>query len=277
MTTAPRILIGDALDHLPTLEPDSVHLTFTSPPYFNARDYDGSEPWPSYAAYLTSLALTFDAVQQVTAPGRYLVVNTSPVLVPRPIDGSSSQSTRHAIPFDLHARLVAQGWEFVEDIVWVKPAAASRGSARGWRRHGWQPLTWKPELVTEYILAYRKPGRLTKDVLADYDDKARLASVMPGDFEPTNVWEIAPRQHPTHPAVFPRELAERVIRAYSFVGDVVLDPFAGTGTTLWAAEELGRRSIGIERNAEYLPAFESVASKWREGSEPTGPAEGAAP
>lgn len=248
----PLILIGDALDRLHELSAGDVHLTFTSPPYFNAKDYDAPE-YPTYEWYLSELAAVFKQVHHVTAPGRYLVVNTSPVLEPRPIDGSSSQSTRRAIPFDLHVRLTAMGWEFVEDIIWRKPLASAGGRLRGWKRHGFLPLTYKPELVTEYVLAYRKPGRLAKDVLAGYDARDRANSAMPAGFEPSNVWDIPPRSHPDHPAVFPRELAERVIQAYSFEGDTVLDPFAGTGTTLWAAEALGRRSIGIERNPDYLP------------------------
>ena len=251
----PLLMIGDARQRLHEVASGSVHLTFTSPPYFNARDYGGGPIYHDYTAYLTVLDAVFEQVHRCTAAGRYLVVNTSPVLVPRPVDSSASESSRLAIPFDLHGLLLDQGWQFAEDVIWRKPLGAGSGRLRNWE-HGHLPLTWKPELITEYLLAYRKPGRLTRDILLDYPPEARAASRMGIDFERSNVWEIAPRSHPDHPAVFPAELARRAIKAWTFAGDVVLDPFAGTGTTCWAAEGLGRRSIGIEQNAGYLPALE---------------------
>ena len=260
------VLRGDAALLLDELAGDTVDLTFTSPPYFNARDYAEYE---SYPAYLAAMADVFAEVLRVTKAGRYLVVNSSPVLQRRPVDGSSTESTRLPLPFDLHQRLAAMGWLFVDDLIWRKPTGAAAGRSRGWTRHGRTPLTWKPELVTEYLMVYRKRGRLTRDVLADYDAETRAASAMPAEFERSNVWEIAPRSDPAHPAVFPVELARRIVAAYSFAGDLVLDPFAGTGTTGAAAAELGRDYILVERDAAYADTAEQRLAQGRLAAKPT--------
>lgn len=243
-----ELIVADCIDAMAALPTESVHLTFTSPPYFNARGYAHYE---SYSEYLDFLTAAFGQVLRLTKPGRYCVINSSPVLVARPIDGSSTESTRLGIPFDLHARLSAQGWAFAEDIIWRKPLGSVPRRRGGWLRHGQAPLTWKPDLVTEYLLAYRKPGRLTRDCLADYSAEVRNASRMPSDFERSNIWEVQPASHPNHPAVFPVSLAERCIRAWSMVGDTVLDPFAGVGTVGSVAQRLGRCATLIERDAGY--------------------------
>ena len=259
------IFIGDARSILESeIGDDTVDLTFTSPPYFNAKSYS---QWETYREYLDFLREVFRVVRWKTKPGRYCVVNTSPVLTPRKVDGSNHQSSRRAIPFDLHDIMQRSLWEFVDDIVWLKPEGAGVGRSKNWTRQGHLPLTWKPEPITEYLMVYRKTGRLAKDVLSDYRDDQREASRMPADFGRGNVWKLAPRSSEAHPAVFPRELAERVIRAYSFVGDIVLDPFAGTGTTVWAAEALRRLGVGIELNEEYLPPSEALESRWQRNIE----------
>lgn len=88
------------------------------------------------------------------------------------------------------------------------------------------------------------------------------ASRIGDDYERTNIWRITPAHDPRHPAVFPVELAERVITYYSFKGDVVLDPFAGTGTVGKAASRLGRRFVLIEQDAKYVAIMREEAKTW---------------
>ena len=243
-----EIITGDSYEILSEFPENSVHLTFTSPPYYNAREYT---QYSGYASYLDAMFNIFIGVYDVTQVGRHCVINTSPVLVPRPKDGSGSESSRMPITFDLNTTMEAIGWEFVDDIIWLKPLGAGAGRNRNWKRQGRRPLTWKPELITEYVMVYRKPGKLTRDVLSEYPKEIQEESAMPGDFETSQIWKINPRTDADHPAVFPFELARKVISAYSFIGDTVLDPFCGIGTTVLVANEMKRKGIGIEKNEEY--------------------------
>ena len=246
-----QIVLGDASDVLAEYSADSVQLVFTSPPYFNAKpECHESE---SYADYLGLLRDVFSKCHAILSEGRFLVVNTSPVLIRRAHRGASSR--RVPIPFDLHPVLVDIGFEFIDDIVWAKPEGAGWHLGRGRRfAKDRQPLQYKPVTVTENVVVYRKKT----DKLIDWnlrnhpDPQAVRESLVKDDYERTNIWKITPASHRKHPAVFPEGLAERVIRYYSFVGDMVLDPFAGTGTTGRVAGRLKRRFLLVEKSEDYF-------------------------
>ena len=242
---------GDSEVLLTKLPPESVGLIFTSPPFFNARleyaEYD------DYDSYLDKMRRIIRLCRRVLAEGRFLVLNTSPVLVPR--RKRSEQSRRLAIPFDLHSIVINEGFDFIDDIIWLKPEGAGWSSGRGRRfavdRH---PLQYKTVPVTEYVMVYRK----RTDQLIDWhirnhpDREAVRRSRIPDGYEKTNVWKIPPVSNRKHPAVFPLELAEKVIRYYSFEGDVVLDPCAGSGTVGVATVKLGRRFVLFEYQPQYV-------------------------
>jgi DNA modification methylase len=118
--------------------------------------------------------------------------------------------------------------------------------------------------VTEYVLVYRKhtPKLIDWNIRAHPDQELVEASRIGDDYERTNVWRIKPVHDPRHPAIFPAELAEKVITYYSFKGDVVLDPFAGIGTVGKAASKLGRRFVLIEQNPRYVAIMREEAASW---------------
>ena len=249
--TPSMIVLGDARAVLAELPASAAQLVFTSPPYYNAKPE--CHEATGYAEYLDLLASVFTLCHAVLAEGRFLVVNTSPVLVRRAHRQASSR--RLPIPFDLHRILDEIGFEFIDDIVWQKPEGAGWNLGRGRRfAADRQPLQYKPVTVTEYLFVYRK----RTDRLIDWnirrhpDQEAVQASLIANDYERTNVWRIPPAHCRAHPAVFPQALAERVVRYYSFVGDMVLDPFAGTGTTGRAATDLNRRFTLIDRSSDYF-------------------------
>ncbi len=249
---ANRLIHGDARELLARLPDESIHLTFTSPPYYNARDYS---VYQSYEAYLDFLESVFAELHRVTKEGRFLVVNTSPVIVPRA--GRQHESRRYAIPFDLHPRLTARGWRFIDDIIWRKPDGAAKPRNSGFASHR-QPLTWKANAVTEYVMVYRKQStRLIDWNLRQYPPAIRAASRAPADYEATNVWEIDPAVDRVHSAVFPQALCERVIAYYSMLGDLVFDPFAGSGTVALAALKLDRKALLAEINPKYVQRIQS--------------------
>jgi len=241
------IVRGDVLETLKYVPDESVHLTFTSPPYYNARDYS---IYQSYDEYLKFLEEVFKEVHRVTKEGRFFVLNTSPIIIPR--ISRAHASKRYPIPYDIHPLLVKMGWEFIDDIVWVKPEASVKNRNAGFLQHR-KPLGYKPNVITEMLMVYRKKT----DKLIDWNihqyswDKVKKSKVQ-DKYETTNVWRIDPTFDRVHSAVFPMELCNRVIKYYSFVDDLIFDPFAGSGTLGRAAANLSRSFFLIEKEAKYV-------------------------
>ena len=252
---------GDSEEILQDLPAESVDLVFTSPPYYNARpEYND---YVSYQDYLLKMRKIIQQVHRVLNEGRFFVMNVSPVLIRRP--SRSASSRRIAVPFDMHRIFIEEGYDFIDDIIWLKPEGAGWATSRGHRfAADRNPLQYKAVPVTEYVLVYRKhTDRLIDwNIRAYPDQQAVQESKIDDDYERTNVWRIQPAFDSRHPAIFPVELAERVIRYYSFKGDVVLDPFAGIGTVGKAAVRLGRRFVLIEKERRYADIIVEEAKLW---------------
>lgn len=242
-----KVVHGDVLDVLKIVPQESIHLTFTSPPYYNARDYS---IYQSYEEYLDFLEKVFEHVLRVTKEGRFFILNTSPIIVPRVSRAHSSK--RYPIPYDIHSRLIKMGWEFIDDIVWLKPEASVKNRNAGFLQHR-KPLAYKPNCVTEMLMVYRKKTHKLIDWnIKQYDlDKVKRSKVKDG-YETTNLWRIDPCFDKVHSAVFPLELCNRVIKYYSFVEDLVFDPFAGSGTLGRAALALDRFFFLVEKEKKYV-------------------------
>ena len=240
------IVYADVQEALKIIPDESIHLTFTSPPYYNARDYT---IYQSYEAYLDFLTAIFKETHRITKEGRFFVLNTSPVIVPRISRAHSSK--RYAIPYDIHPRLTDIGWEFIDDIVWTKPDYAAKNRNGGFFQHR-KPLGYKANSVTECVMVYRKKtDKLIDWNIRQYDEETVEASRVLGAYEKTNLWHINPATDKVHPAVFPPELAARIVRFYSFKGDLVFDPFAGSGTVGHVALTHERHFLLCEQAAEY--------------------------
>ena len=252
---------GNCIDLLEDMPAASVDLIFTSPPYFNARpEYSEYE---QYEQYLFTLRQVISRAHRVLNEGRFFVINCAPVLLRRA--SRSESSKRIAVPFDLHRIFTEEGYDFIDDILWVKPEGAGWATGRGRRfAADRNPMQYKTVPVTEYVLVYRKKT----DKLIDWhirnfpDRKALAASKVEDDYERTNIWRIQPVTNSKHPAAFPLELAQKVIRYYSFKGDVVLDPFAGSGTVGAAAASLGRRFALFEINTDYVELMRQAVDAW---------------
>ena len=249
-----RVILGDSATALADFPRDAAQLVVTSPPYYNAKP-EAAE-YLDYGEYLEMIGRVASACHAVLSEGRFFIVNVSPVLVRRAT--RSRASRRMPIPFDLHPIITRAGFEFIDDIIWEKPEGAGWCLGRGRRfAADRQPLQYKPVTVTEYILVYRKQT----DRLLDWNirghpwpGRVRDSAIL-GEYERTNIWRMKPASHPKHPAVYPAALARRAIQYYSFRGDLVLDPFAGTGTTGKVAAAMGRRFVMIEKSPEYYAAM----------------------
>lgn len=240
---------------MPEMPDNSVALTVTSPPYWNAIDYERHQSEPrsnyrprqpvDYESYLDRLVRCFREVFRVQRPGGFCAVVIGTVL----LDG------RHTpLPFHLVLRMEAAGWQFHQDIVWAKITGGVK-RARLAVRYPY-PGYFYPNLMTEYILIFRKPGGAPIYSGRTPAEKERSRVSIDSIFTrevANNVWHIAPvppRQF-DHPCPFPEEIPHRLIRWFSYAGEVVLDPFCGIGTTLKAAAGLGRRWVGYEISARY--------------------------
>ena len=242
-----KIVKGDSLNVLKKIEDDTFHLTFTSPPYYNARDYS---IYKSYEDYLKFLEKIFKEVHRTTKEGRFFILNTSPVIVPRFSRNYSSK--RYPIPFDIHPLLVNMGWEFIDDIVWSKPEASAKNRVGGFLQHK-KPLAYKPNATTEMVMVYRK--KTTKLIdwnLKQYSKEVINESLVKDEIHKSNLWNIGPSHDKVHSAVFPKELCDRIIKYYSLSGDLVLDPFAGSGTFGNAAFDRNRNFFLIEKDDTYF-------------------------
>ena len=246
------VVLGETQEILKKIPDESFHLTFTSPPYYNARDYS---IYPSYQAYLCFLEVVFQLVYLKTKEGRFLIVNTSPVIMPRISRQHSSK--RYPIPFDLHSILVKIGWEFIDDIIWLKPEASVKNRNASFLQHR-KPLAYKPNARTEYLMVYRKQtDQLIDWNMKQYKDQIVEESKVENDYETSNVWEVDPVFNQIHSAVFPVELCQKVIKYYSFKWDLVFDPFAGSGTFGQTAKSLDRYFFLTEKNPEYFQYMQS--------------------
>jgi DNA modification methylase len=225
----------------------SVHLTVTSPPYFNVKEYTH---YNNYQTYLQFLRETFSLIQDITEPGRMCCVNISNILIPR--ESRSKESQRIPLAFHFVPLMEEIGWKFIEDIVWIKPEGAAKNRNGGFFQHR-QPVAYKPNIVNEYIFVFQKPCKgLIDAIVRKYkDDESKVAD----DYERTNIWKINPETKVKHPAPYPEGLAERLIKYYSFIGDTVLDPFLGSGTTALVSHKYKRKCIGFEIHKEYIDLF----------------------
>lgn len=240
----PSLLCGDCESTLHQVKEKSVKLIFTSPPYYNAREYS---TYKSYNEYLLKMKAVFKSCKQVLEDGRFIIINVSPVITKRP--GREFASIRYPIHFDFHKLLEEVGFEFIDEIIWKKPDY-SVPSRNGGYTQTRMPLSYKPNCVTESIMIYRKnaPFLLDKNIHFHKDYHPDFTDT----FDETNCWEISPRSSKDHPAVFPQELCKKILRYYSFPNELVLDPFAGSGTFGEVAMEMKRIPLLCEQHPDYI-------------------------
>lgn len=222
---------GDAR-HLGALGDGSIALIVTSPPYWNARQY---AQWASYEGYLDDMAQAWAECYRVLIDGGRIAANV-PAGYGRPANGGY-----RLIGADTARALQEAGFELRGEVVWDKRPAERASTAWGsWRSASNPSLRDAHEVV---ILAHKGAARRDGPAEIDADRFMALTS---------SIWTIPPARSSWHPAPFPEELAARLIEFLSFTGDRVLDPFAGSATTVWTAARLGRRGIGVELSADYL-------------------------
>jgi DNA modification methylase len=235
-----QIFNEDCLKTMSRMGDNSIDLVVTSPPYFNARGYSQYE---SVKIYMDTMRAIFTEVQRTLKECRFCVINISPVITPR--ENRNKESSRIPLPFYFVPMMEEIGFKFMEDIIWVKPEGAVYNRAAAFSRNR-RPFTYKPNIVTEYILVFKTFAEKNIELYT------REGSTISEDYERTNVWNMNPETHSKHPAPFPEKLPAKIISYYSYEGDLVYDPFLGSGTTAKMAKLANRKYLGSEINEDYF-------------------------
>jgi DNA modification methylase len=153
------------------------------------------------------------------------------------------------------------GWKYIDDIVWIKPEGASINRNGGFYQHR-KPVAYKPNIVSETISIFQKPADFLIDtVVRSYDGDVLEKSLVTGKYERSNIWKINPETTSKHLAPYPKELSDKIVKYYSYVGDLVLDPFMGSGTTAISCVDNKRDYLGIELHQEYVDMAETRIKK----------------
>lgn len=249
-----RLVAGHAANVMADLPSGSIDLIVTSPPYWTAVEYAGRKTsWTSYDDYLTDLQTVWAQCARILRPNGKLCINAPVMPIPQAV---IRQQTRHLknIAADIEHRLLAQtDLERYALFVWQKQTSKMMFGSYPY------PGNLIENNTIEFINVYVKPGKPPKFPPAV---KAANALSRAEWLDLTQqVWFMYPqdvKRGGSHPAPFPQKLPGRLLRLYSygaaanFPGEIVLDPFAGTGTTCAVAKHMGRRFIGIDINEGYV-------------------------
>ncbi|HTT26097.1 MAG TPA: site-specific DNA-methyltransferase [Thermoplasmata archaeon] len=228
-----RVLHGDALEALRRLPSESVHLAITSPPYNLGIPYLGYADRRGAEEYLAWLRSVWKELHRVLVDGGRFALNVAP----------TSIKDFRPIHHDLSTDLRALGYIMRTEIIWYKQTMGRRTAWGSWRSPS------NPHIIPswEYVLVFSK-GRWKLD-----GERSRI-DISSEEFQQFSdgFWHIPPeRTRKGHPAPFPEELIERLVKFYSYRGNLVLDMFGGTGTVAAVARRLGRHFLSIDSSPEY--------------------------
>jgi len=253
LPTTHKLVLGDSRD-LSWINDSSIGLVVTSPPYWTLKKYNECKGQlaeiQDYDEFLSELDKVWTECYRVLIPGGRLIIVVGDVCLSR------RKHQRHRV-MSLHADIQVHcrnlGYDNLAPIFWYKVANASyeaKGNGAGFLGKPYEPNAVLKNDV-EFILMQRKPGGYRK-----IDNTNRLLSIISGEnyrkwFK--QVWgDVQGERIKNHPAAYPEELATRLVRMFSFAGDIILDPFNGTATTMLVAAKWGRNSIGVEIDPTYF-------------------------
>ena len=233
------------------LQDNSIDLVVTSPPYWHIKDY-GVEGQIGYGQtlheYLKSLYLVWKECFRVLKPGARLCINIGDQFLRSIIYG------RYKVA-PLHSEIIAQcekiGFDYMGSIIWQKKTTMqTTGGATVMGSYPYPP-NGMIEIDYEFILIFKKPGN-KRAPSKEIKEKSKLTKEEWKEYF-SGHWYFPGEKQINHEAMFPEELPKRLIKMFTFVGDTVLDPFLGSGTTVKAAINLNRNSVGYEINENFLP------------------------
>lgn len=250
MGTTHKLIIGNCMV-MQEIPDNSVHLVVTSPPYYNAP-FDYKDLFNSYQQYLGVLRNMAKEAFRVLAEGRIFVLNIDDMLV---------NGEKFPIVADATKIFQEMGFKYRDRIIWKKPDGYLRISRRsGVLLKNPYPMYFYPDNLLESIIIFQKGKFDYKSIPKEMREKSKVDIT---EFQQNkwfmtlwgmnNVMPGSPLEKDI--AAFPEELPYRAIKLFSHVGETILDPFSGSGTTMKIARQLGRNSIGIEIKKELVPTI----------------------
>jgi len=252
MKTNHKIIIGDSR-HMIEVPDGSAKLIITSPPYWQLKDYGNYKQIgfnDTYEDYINNLNLVWNECHRILHEGCRLCINIGDQFA-----RSVYYGRYKVIPIrtEIIKFCEAIGFDYMGAIIWQKVTTCNTTGGATIMGSFPYPRNGILKIDYEFILIFKKlgnPPRVTKEI----KEKSKLTTQEWNEYF-SGHWNFSGDKQDKHLAVFPEELPKRLIKMFSFVGDTVLDPFFGSGTTSLAAKNLNRNSIGYEINEDFLPVI----------------------
>lgn len=256
--TTHRIVNGDCRN-MTDIADNSVSLIVTSPPYWQLKDYGVNSQIgfdDNYETYINNLNIVWTECYRVLANGCRLCINVGDQFA-----RSVYYGRYKVIP--IHSEIIrfceTIGFDFMGQIIWQKSTTMNTTGGGAVMGSFPYPRNGIVKLDFEYILLFKKQGTAAKPTPSQKEQSILTNEEWNTYF--TGHWNFAGARQDKHLAMFPDELPHRLIKMFSFVGETVLDPFAGSGTTAKVARMLGRNSISYEINREFIQTIEAKVGK----------------
>ena len=257
MKTYHKIVIGDSrqMEEIPD---ESVHLVITSPPYWQLKDYGSGKQIgynDTYEEYINNLNLVWNECHRILHKGCRLCINIGDQFA-----RSVYYGRYKVIPIRTEIIKFCEnvGFDYMGAIIWQKVTTTNTTGGATVMGSFPFPRNGILKIDYEFILIFKKYGSPPK-VSMEIKDRSKLTKEEWNQYF-TGHWNFPGEKQDKHLAMFPEELPRRLIKMFSFIGDTVLDPFIGSGTTSLAAKSLNRNTIGYEINEEFLPVMKRKLS-----------------
>ena len=244
-----KVIIGDSRN-MTELQDESIHLVITSPPYWQLKDYgNGSQIGfdDSYEDYINNLNLVWNECHRVLKKGCRLCINIGDQFA-----RSVYYGRYKVIPIRTEIIKFCEtiGFDYMGAIIWQKVTTCNTTGGATIMGSFPYPRNGVVKIDYEFVLIFKKQGTPPK-VGREIKEKSKLTIEQWNQYFAGH-WNIPGEKQENHLAMFPEEIPHRLIKMFSFVGDTVLDPFLGSGTTTLAAKNLERNSIGYEINPGFI-------------------------